>query len=62
MMVALLGLEICLLHFDRLKNVVGMRYKTVNLCGKVFIVTGSNTGIGTYISVVMCSLCITELA
>lgn len=35
-----------LVNLDRLKNVVGRRYKNMNLKGKVYIVTGSNTGIG----------------
>jgi hypothetical protein len=35
-----------LVNLDRLKNVVGERYKYTDVSGKVFIVTGSNTGIG----------------
>jgi hypothetical protein len=31
---------------ERKKNVVGTRYEKINLDGKVYIVTGSNTGIG----------------
>lgn len=43
---ALVGGAIYLAHLDRLKNVVGNRYKSVHLGGKVYIITGSNTGIG----------------
>ncbi len=35
-----------LVNLDRLKNVVGPRYKYTDVRGKVYIVTGSNTGIG----------------
>ena len=44
--VALVGGAIYLAHLDRLKNVVGNRYKSIHLGGKVYIITGSNTGIG----------------
>lgn len=33
-------------NIDRIRNVVGKQYKNINLSGKVYIVTGSNTGIG----------------
>ena len=47
-----------LVNLDRLKNVVGRRYKNMNLKGKVYIVTGSNTGIGMLvISMIFENIC-----
>ena len=40
---------IAVVNTDRLRNVVGRYFRNENLSGKVYIVTGSNTGIGIFI-------------
>jgi len=40
------GGAVYLSHLDRLKNVVGNVPRPISLGGKVYIITGSNTGIG----------------